>query len=266
MGLIAGKKTTAGLLSLLRSRNVLRLHIHRPHDRRVSRRRFYSAEICLSSGHEKRPPPPVCEKLRPPIFSLQEGIQPASKVTFLRSSSPAKEMPSAPPMRQRRGPRNELHRAARGGFTERTVALLSSGSIDIDQGDPGGYTPLMLASFDGHLRVARILLNKGANTSIVTDDGGSVLHMSAKGGHLAVSKMLMEAGADLEAKCLTDGVTPLHVAAFEGHSKLVEAMIERQVPISTSARWTERHRCMRRLRKDAWMRSRCFSVRKHTRC
>lgn len=59
-----------------------------------------------------------------------------------------------------RGPRNELHLATRAGSIERTVALLSDGSVDIDQGTPEGYTPLMLTTANGHVHIVRILLNK----------------------------------------------------------------------------------------------------------
>lgn len=60
-----------------------------------------------------------------------------------------------------RGPTNELHDAAEDGSTERTVALLSDGSIDIDKGNPEGFTPLMLCWSNGYVRVARILLREG---------------------------------------------------------------------------------------------------------
>lgn len=59
---------------------------------------------------------------------------------------------------------NELHHAARDGSTKRTMALLSRGEIDIDEGTrTAGYTALMIAAFLGHPGVVTILLNNGAN-------------------------------------------------------------------------------------------------------
>ena len=88
-------------------------------------------------------------------------------------------MPSVLPQQQwPRGPRNELHKAADVGSIERTVALLSSGAVDIDQGDQNGFTPLMFASVLGHSGVVRILLHKGANASMVADGGCTALHLS----------------------------------------------------------------------------------------
>lgn len=86
-------------------------------------------------------------------------------------------MPSAPPLPQRpRGRENELHRTVGCGSIEGTISLLSSGSIDIDQGDPKGVTPLMISAAHGHSRVVRILLEKGANVSLVDDSGYAALH------------------------------------------------------------------------------------------
>ena len=62
------------------------------------------------------------------------------------------------------------------GSIERTVALLSSGTIDIDQrDDQKGFTPLTMASVRGHSAVVRILLNNGANASMVADEGCTAL-------------------------------------------------------------------------------------------
>ena len=86
-------------------------------------------------------------------------------------------MPRTPIHRWPRGPWNGLHQAALHGSTERLEAQLSDGgSIDIDQGDPYGRTPLTMASRYGHLDIVRILLDKGANVSIAADGGATALH------------------------------------------------------------------------------------------
>lgn len=105
----------------------------------------------------------------------------------------------SPQTRSPRGPLNELHHSAMRGSTERTIALLSKGSINIDQGDPRGVTPLMVAAERNHSRVVRVLLGKGANASVDTDCGSTALHLSANFGHRAVSAKLIKAGANLQA-------------------------------------------------------------------
>ena len=140
----------------------------------------------------------------------------------------AEKMTVAPSQQRRwpRGPLNELHNAVKDGSIERTLPILSGGSIDIDQGSPDGTTPLMLAALHGHSRIARILLNKGSNVSIVDDGGFTALHISAYRGYLAVTKLLVKAGSDLEAATSLDGSTPLYLAAEKGHSEVASVLIE----------------------------------------
>ncbi|CAB1101498.1 unnamed protein product [Ectocarpus sp. CCAP 1310/34] len=126
-----------------------------------------------------------------------------------------------------RGPQNDLHRAANDGSVERVVALLASrSSIAIDAGAEYGWTPLMLAAWRGSSRVVRILLNKGANVSVVAEDGHTALHFSTQdGGHPVVTKMLLKAGADIEA-VTSEGETPLHLAANAGCWEVAQVLIE----------------------------------------
>lgn len=118
-----------------------------------------------------------------------------------------------------------LHRAAILGSKEKTVVILSHGSIDINQqAEPAGCTPLMFAARGGHSPVVRVLLNKGANLSIIEfDDGSTALHFSAEEGHFAVTAMLVGAGADLEA--VSKGSTPLCAAAMRGQREVMRALI-----------------------------------------
>ena len=131
----------------------------------------------------------------------------------------------AMPRQRPRGPRNELHSAALRGFAERTTELLSTGSIDIDQGDPRGMTALMIAAMWGYLGVVSILLNKGADVALADDKGFTALHNSIQAGSVPVTKLLINAGADLEAKNL-DGSTPLSVATEENRFEVMGVLLE----------------------------------------
>lgn len=118
-----------------------------------------------------------------------------------------------------RGVLNDLHNAACCGSAQRTLAVLSRGTIDIDQGDHEGVTPLMYASIRGHARVVNILLNRGADVSLAADDSFTALLASAHAGHHAATKMLLNAGADVQVTT-SAGDTPLHLAACRGHSEV----------------------------------------------
>lgn len=117
---------------------------------------------------------------------------------------------------------NALHAAATDGSVDRTVAIISNGRIDIDQGSPEGITPLMCATVDGHAPVVRILLSKKANSSIVNDDGCTALVYAAAQGDVTVTKMLLAAGADIEP----GGISPLYLAAQAGHTDVMKVLIE----------------------------------------
>ncbi len=140
-------------------------------------------------------------------------------------------MPAALPPQQQwpRGPANDLHRAALDGSTRRTVALLGRGSIDINQGmTPTGYTPLMISAQRAHTAIVQILLSKGADVSIVDNDGSTALHFTAisdKTGQPAVIALLVEAGADLGAMTSL-GHTPLHMAAQHGNLEVTTALVK----------------------------------------
>eukprot|EP00903_Cladosiphon_okamuranus_P019965 g18347.t1 len=110
---------------------------------------------------------------------------------------------------------------------EGVMALLSGGSIDIDQGDPKGTTPLMVAASWGHLSVVRMLLNRRANVSIADEGGYTALHFSAHYRHLTVTVDLMKAGADLDAGAW-EGNTPLFLAAYAGHSQYSWSSIDKE--------------------------------------
>ncbi|CAN0346916.1 unnamed protein product, partial [Hapterophycus canaliculatus] len=121
---------------------------------------------------------------------------------------------------------SKLYAAAARGSVERTVALLSRGSVDIDgsYGD-AGRTPLMVASTMGYLRVVRVLLRLGAGVSVADNDGATALHLSVFNQHLAVSKALIKAGAEVEARCQESGATPLYTSARQGRLEDVKVLV-----------------------------------------
>lgn len=142
-----------------------------------------------------------------------------------------------PPRLQQRWPRgaaNDLHCVAYYGSVEGTKALISLGSINIDQGNPEGVTPLMMASERGHSRVVRAMPKRGADVSIAADGDATALHLSANNGHLAVTVDLTKAGADLEARTFEDA-TSLHLAAQVGHSDVMAALIEAGADVNSKS-------------------------------
>lgn len=86
------------------------------------------------------------------------------------------------------------------------------------------HTALMEASMDGHVEVARLLLDSGAQVNMPTDSFESPLTLAACGGHVDLAMLLIERGANIE-EVNDEGYTPLMEAAREGHEEMVALLL-----------------------------------------
>ena len=104
-----------------------------------------------------------------------------------------------------------IHLAALTGDLTAVRQHIAAGS-DLDERDPYGSTPLIIAATFGRTEVARALLEGGADPDLSNDDGGTPLHTAAFLGRVEIVEALLEAGAD---KYLRDGAgnTPLGAVA-----------------------------------------------------
>jgi ankyrin repeat protein len=86
-------------------------------------------------------------------------------------------------------------------------------------------TPLHLASQEGHVKVAQVLVEHGADTAAHNTYGEVPLHVGSEGGHVDVARLLVERGADVAAQS-RHGATPLHLASKEGHMDVARLLVE----------------------------------------
>ena len=79
------------------------------------------------------------------------------------------------------------------------------------------WTPLMRASFDGHVRLLKVLLKNAANVNLQDRDGWTALMCASQHGHSEVVKLLHEYGAQVHLQN-NNGWTALMAASQNGHS------------------------------------------------
>jgi len=95
---------------------------------------------------------------------------------------------------------------------------------------------LSLASQNGHLEIARMLLESKIMINLIDEEGWSPLHRAASEGHFEIVSLLLDAGFDINLKSDFDW-TPLHDASDMGSLNIVKLLLEQgaQVDATDSA-------------------------------
>ena len=122
--------------------------------------------------------------------------------------------------------RTPLHYAAFLGLTTVLEFLIIEHSQDVDyRCTDDGSTPLHLASGEGHVEVARILIKHRANITVQDKDGLTPLHWASRQGRMELTRLLMEYGADVGIQDKA-GLTPLHWAARQGRTDIARFLVD----------------------------------------
>lgn len=125
-------------------------------------------------------------------------------------------------------PELDVFEAAAVGRVERVQELVDGDPALASAFSPDGFTPLHLAAFFGHPDIARLLVERGADTNAVARNPMQVmpLHSAAAARQLEIAELLVDHGADLNAS-QERGFTPLHEAALNGDVALARLLLER---------------------------------------
>lgn len=89
-----------------------------------------------------------------------------------------------------------LHKATRMNLLDVVAYCLIRLDMIPDQKDNAGYTPLHEACSRGHLDIARLLLQHGANATETSPSGIRPLHDAVENGDLEIVRLLLAYGAD----------------------------------------------------------------------
>ena len=119
-----------------------------------------------------------------------------------------------------------LHYAALSGLPDLLKFLVTEFAFNLNaRGFFDDVTPLHLASRDGHLEVARVLLEQGADVNAKDISKWTPLRHALDKGHVETARVLIENGAYFGAQGVDDWM-PLHWASRHGQAELVHVLLE----------------------------------------
>jgi ankyrin repeat protein len=125
-----------------------------------------------------------------------------------------------------RGVAMSLFEACAAGEVERVERLIESDPSTVNTFSADGWTPLHLAAFFGHTRIAELLLAHQADVAARSrnSNGNTPLHAALAGNHKMAAGLLIGHGGDVNA---TDaaGWRPLHLAASNNNLDAIKALI-----------------------------------------
>ncbi|RHZ58907.1 hypothetical protein CDV55_105756 [Aspergillus turcosus] len=106
------------------------------------------------------------------------------------------------------------------------LKLIKAGAVlDHPQG-LRGLTPLFYVAWLGREDAARILLEAGADPSIQTDTGETILQRAVKGNHTSVVQLLLGVGVDVGVRDFSHGWTAVLTAAHWGADDCLRLLLK----------------------------------------
>jgi len=118
-----------------------------------------------------------------------------------------------------------LHRAVEFGKVDAIRLLLKHGARVDQKGGMFKGTSLFSVAGTGNIKIAKLLLDAGANINAKSEFGDTPLHWAASYGKLAMVRFLGSKGANLNA-INKKGMFPVSVAARNGHRSVCELFIK----------------------------------------
>ena len=147
-----------------------------------------------------------------------------------------------------------LHWAAMQG-NARMARLLVERGADVRSTDQYRITPLHWAAIGASTEMLNLLISRGANVNARDKWGSTPLHWVAKcNANRALSDALIAKGASIEARDAM-GRTPMHLAAIHGNSAAIEMLADRGADVNArdSSGATPLHRVESKSRPAAQM-------------
>ena len=113
----------------------------------------------------------------------------------------------------------KLYDAIRSGDIDQMLLILEANPELANQVDPRGFTPLILATYLEHIRIAEVLIDSGADVNARDGAGNTALMGVCFKGHPEIVRMLISKGADTSIKN-NNGETALDFATRAGNNEI----------------------------------------------
>ncbi|KAH8415460.1 hypothetical protein KR222_000199 [Zaprionus bogoriensis] len=132
--------------------------------------------------------------------------------------------------------RNVLHFVIMNGgrltdFAEQVANCQTQAQLQLllNEKDHMGCSPLHYASRDGHIRSLENLIRLGACINLKNNNNESPLHFAARFGRYNTVRQLLdsEKGSFIINESDGAGMTPLHIASQQGHTRVVQLLLNR---------------------------------------
>ncbi len=129
-----------------------------------------------------------------------------------------------------------LHEASEAGQLEVVAWLLKHGADPNartipNPGENGGYSALHLAVQNGHEEVAKLLLKHGAKINVKMSDGATPLMVAAEVGRMGLVDMLVSSGASLTLRGPMKHI-PFTMALVSGHLEIARYLLEKGADVN----------------------------------
>jgi ankyrin repeat protein len=107
------------------------------------------------------------------------------------------------------------------------VRELIQQGVNVNELDANKDASLIIAAYKGYTEIVKLLLEAGADVSVV-DPGmqATALHAAAYAGHAQAAKLLIEHNIDIDKQGPYNGYTALHDAVWQNNIETARALIE----------------------------------------
>jgi ankyrin repeat protein len=105
------------------------------------------------------------------------------------------------------------------------VELLIRRGVDPNARDSHGHLPLHFAAMSSSTKTVNLLLDSGVEVDCLREDRATALMIAADCGEIKIAELLILRGADLNAR-ESHGYLPLHFAARSSSAKMVNLLLD----------------------------------------